>query len=1118
MTSDEEFLSAQFLRWELRGRGWQVFEEPVALEPPFRAFEGHFLPHRPQAEVDQEGRLGSVVGNLLWKLRKAYSPTEEEIVAAGPTAEEDEEPELELWRREDVVEFQLSLPRERRFSRERMESLLLMVGACKDPIAFEILATAREIVVQLAASAADADLVRQQLEAHYPEMVLAEQEDVLLGEWAKAADGWVAAEFGLAKEFMLALATPRVDILQGVLAAMGTLIEGELLLYQVLFQAVQRPWASSALAAVSDGAGGPFFTNRPELLAEARIKLQRPLYATTLKLAAVAESSDRALRLLAPAVTALSALERPGGNRLVPLADDREEAAPLEDDLLNRESHRLGMLINLDELQALVHFPDETVLAPRLRMDSGLTRAFPGATADGGLFLGYNDHAGRQVPVALTLEQRVRHLHLVGGSGTGKSTLLYNLIESDIRSGQGLTVIDPHGDLIDKILGNIPPERFGDVMVIDPADEGYSVGFNVLLAHTDFEKTLLASDLVSIFQRLSTSWGDQMGSVLNYAILAFLESSEGGTLVDLKKFLLDEEFRNRFLKSVNDTEVIYYWKKGFPQLGGGKSIGPVLTRLGLFLAPKPIRYMVSQRKNQLNFSELMDAGKIILARLPQGAMGRENAFLLGSLMVSKLHQAAMARQRIPEDQRRLHTLYVDEFQNFCTPSMAEILTSTRKYRVSLVLAHQSLDQIKRHDEVGAAVLANAGTRVVFRVSDSDARELERGFAHFDAQGLQSLGRGQAIVRIERSDVDFNLSVPLLPTADLAQAALSRDSVIEASRLRYATKRADIEAELGPSLIDEDLDAATGKGSKKSRLKAEKTTAKPEPPDGAAASAETGPAPAQRPEVPSDGETPGSAKASTHESFHVPPPLPKAAITPELKELDDQGSTALPAPVVDLPPLPTTAQPQAAPKPVSSVPPPAAAYAPTSIQESAEGAGRGGVEHQAAQMELKKVAEGLGFRAVIESQVAGTLQAADLYLEREGEAIACEISVSNTVEAELRNVNKHLRAQVPMVAVVCLDPHKLAKLKTALTNSLPPAHLPRVLFFLKHEFVDFLQTRVVKEPETGAAKGKSKKAKGLKVTVTMVEKTPEETKLIEDQIAASLAASLEKKRRKRKKKE
>src|SRR5207302_1234934 len=176
-------------------------------------------------------------------------------------------------------------------------------------------------------------------------------------------------------------------------------------------------------------------------------------------------------------------------------------------------------------------------------------------------------------PVRLTPEQRVRHCHIVGASGTGKSTLLFNLIRQDIENGQGVAVLDPHGDLVDRILGVIPPERIHDVVLVDPSDEDYSVGFNFLSAHSDLEKNLLASDLVSVFERLSTTWGDQMGSVLNNALMAFLESSRPGTLADLRRFLIEPAFRSDFLKSVGDPDLVYYWQKVFPQLSGNKSIG-----------------------------------------------------------------------------------------------------------------------------------------------------------------------------------------------------------------------------------------------------------------------------------------------------------------------------------------------------------------------------------------------------------------------------------------------------------------------------------------------------------------------------------------------------------------
>ena len=175
-----------------------------------------------------------------------------------------------------------------------------------------------------------------------------------------------------------------------------------------------------------------------------------------------------------------------------------------------------------------------------------------------------NDHAGKTVRVTQSPEQRVRHTYLIGASGTGKSTLLLNMIVQDIQNGEGLAVLDPHGDLIDQILTHVPKERIDDIVLLDPSDEEYPVGFNILSAHSELERNLLASDLVSVFRRLSTSWGDQMTAVLGNAILAFLESSEGGTLADLRKFLVEAEFRNRFLETVRDQEVIYYWRKEFP--------------------------------------------------------------------------------------------------------------------------------------------------------------------------------------------------------------------------------------------------------------------------------------------------------------------------------------------------------------------------------------------------------------------------------------------------------------------------------------------------------------------------------------------------------------------------
>ncbi len=368
---------------------------------------------------------------------------------------------------------------------------------------------------------------------------------------------------------------------------------------------------------------------------------------------------------------------------------------------------------------------------------------------------------------------------------------LLSLFVQDIKQGNGLAVLDPHGDLIENILPYIPEHRIQDVILIDPSDASFPVGFNFLTAHSDIEKEVLSSDLVSVFRRFSTSWGDQMNSVFANAILAFLESSKGGTLMDLRRFLVEKPFREQFLSSVTDFHIQYYWHKEFPLLKS-TSIGPILTRLDTFLRPKPIRYMVAQKRG-LDFEKIMDGRKILLVKLAQGLIGDENSYILGTSFVSKIYQAAMARQAQAKSHRTDFFLYVDEFQNFITPSMSAILSGARKYHLGLVLAHQDMQQLVRNDaDLASSVTSNAGTRICFRLGDSYAKRFEDGFSYFDAQDLQNLGIGEAIVRIERPESDFNLSI--LEIKEHGNR-LVRDSVISVSREKYGTSRELVEKEL-----------------------------------------------------------------------------------------------------------------------------------------------------------------------------------------------------------------------------------------------------------------------------------------------------------------------------------
>jgi energy-coupling factor transporter ATP-binding protein EcfA2/predicted DNA-binding transcriptional regulator AlpA len=422
------------------------------------------------------------------------------------------------------------------------------------------------------------------------------------------------------------------------------------------------------------------------------------------------------------------------------------------------------------------------------------TKLAPHSLSEQGLVLGLNEHDGKERLVALSTEQRLRHIWVTGSTGSGKSTLLRSMAIQDIRAGNGFAVLDPHGDLVEDILAHIPEERANDVVYFDPADEAYPVGFNVLSAHSELERTLLASDFVAVFRRLSsTTFGDQMVSVLGNAVLAILESPSGGTLLDLRQLLVDRDFRSQFLSTVQDEEVRHYWEHEYPLIKGLPHAS-ILTRLNTFLRPKVLRYMVAQRGSRLDIRGVMDGKKILLAKLSRGLIGDENSHLLGSLLVAKIAQATVSRQSEAAVNRSPFTLYMDKAHNFATPSITDILSGARKYAVSLCFVHHETRQVRsRSEDLVSALLAHAYTRVAFRAGEHDARLFAEGLSFFESRDLQNLEMGQAIARVERPDFDFNLRTLLPETVEASVAKRRREAVRDASRATYAMPRELVEA-------------------------------------------------------------------------------------------------------------------------------------------------------------------------------------------------------------------------------------------------------------------------------------------------------------------------------------
>jgi len=784
MNRSEE-LTAHFYAWEKRCRGWDKYPFAVDLEPAFKPFFFHGASN--STSIVDDGLRPTLINRLLSAFRD--SP----ISIPNTTAEEPDDESLDPYPFESdapLVALSISLPKDRNVHPDEMEHLLFMLSQSLCPICFEIIGTHSSIRIQFVCREPDADYVYNQIKAYFPNSGIHEApaDDIVPAN----KPYYCNVDFGLREECMRPIATSKnfdLDPLIGIFGILENLKKDEHLVIQILFKGLVNPWAESIIRSVTDNDGGSFFVDAPEMVKLAQEKTLAPLYAVVIRIIGFSSTSETTnTQRLADAI--IQTTQSPY-NGLFPLYHTDTDDNALNDVLL-RQSHRLGMLLNSKELATLVHFPSISVVSYKLERDTRKTKAAPQVFLGHKHILGINTHQGNELSISIGPSQRLKHTHVIGATGTGKSTLLLTSIIQDIANGEGIAVIDPHGDLIESVLSWIHPDRHKDVILIDPSDAEFPVGFNILTAHSEIEKDILSSDLVAVFRRLSTSWGDQMNSVFANAVLAFLESTKGGTLIDLRRFLIEKSFRDQFLLTVTDPSIVYYWHAEFPIIKNN-SIGPILTRLDSFLRPKVIRNMVAQNKS-LDFEQILDTKKILLIKLSQGLIGNENSYLLGTFLVSKIQQAAMARQAKQKADRGNFYLYIDEFQNFITPSMSAILSGARKYHLGLILVHQDMQQLNKVDsELASSVTANAGTRICFRLGDTDAKRFESGFSFFDAADLQNLDTGEAIIRIERPENDCNLQTLPFEEMEPDIAKEITGMVINCSRETYGTPKEAVEA-------------------------------------------------------------------------------------------------------------------------------------------------------------------------------------------------------------------------------------------------------------------------------------------------------------------------------------
>ena len=478
----------------------------------------------------------------------------------------------------------------------------------------------------------------------------------------------------------------------------------------------------------------------------------------------------------------------------------------IEDYSFRRFNEKEKMILNLEELSSIFHFPLAHMDAPYINWVKTKEVAPPSDLPQQGEILIGNvvfRGTGKEVYLA-SREDRRRHVYMIGQTGVGKSSLMQEMIRQDMEKGEGVGVIDPHGDLVEETLANVPKNRIDDVVLFEPFDTKRPCGLNMLEWEMPEQKDFAVSEMISIFTQLfpPEMIGPMFEHYMRNAMLALMaDRKDPGTLVEIPKIFTDDEFMKEKLSKVTDPMVRNFWEKEWQQTVGedkSKMLGYVVSKVGRFVENEMMRNIIGQKHSSFNLSEIMDEGKIFLVNLTKGLTGEMNSSLLGLILVSKLQMAAMKRVNIPQEQRKDFYLYIDEFQNFTTESIATILSEARKYKLNLILANQFMPQLE--EEIRDAVIGNVGTIASYRIGEDDAEFLENRFSpEFSSFDLSNISNYHYITKMI---VNGNLTSPFKVKAPYPKKGDKEQikSIKKLSKQKYGRPKKRVEKEIKESGI------------------------------------------------------------------------------------------------------------------------------------------------------------------------------------------------------------------------------------------------------------------------------------------------------------------------------
>ncbi len=566
-------------------------------------------------------------------------------------------------------------------------------------------------------------------------------------------------------------------------------------LYQILLTPAEKNWQDYYQQTAATGGGqdenGSYQPHPQKELIEQ--KITHPGFKTYIRLLTNDQSTLESLS------GSFGIYTRPGSNSLKAKSPNFLFNNKIKKAIYNRRPAGSSQTLNIAEITSLWHLPSGKITLPNIAWGRELRAEPPDnlPVAVGQLsdqdkqrinFIGKTEFKNQLATFGIKRKDRARHVYTIGKTGAGKSWLLANMAIEDIRKGEGVAVVDPHGDLIRILLDYIPSHRINDTCFFNPSDPEYAYPLNPLEVQNPAQHELVASGIVSIFHKLyGHSWGPRMEYILRNTLLT-LTAVGNTTLADVIRILTDKKYRRKITSQLDDEVLLRFWHDEFDQMGHRfqqEAINPILNKVGQFVSSPLIRKVLSSQKSKVRIEEIMNEGKILLCDLSAGKIGEDNSALLGAMIVTQIQLAAMNRAFVSEAERKPFYLFVDEFQNFATKSFIRILSEARKYKLNLTVANQYMAQLD--EEISDAIFGNVGTLISFLVGAQDAQILQREFGdQFTENDLVEMGRYRVLLKLcidgETSNPFYGQTLPL-PDCDNK----NYEKIVRVSRERFGEK-------------------------------------------------------------------------------------------------------------------------------------------------------------------------------------------------------------------------------------------------------------------------------------------------------------------------------------------